>query len=875
MVNWERTAQFSYRCMQKLRELFVSGLIILLPVHAVAATAHYKVGVFDNRPIIFEQSPGHYAGISVDLLDSIEAQEDIKFDYVYGAWKDVLGKLEDGEIDLIVGIAYTPERAENFDYTRETLLNNWGVVYRKPSVAITSLADLKGKRVAMMDRSVHSRVFKELMDKFQFNFTEVKAPTYLAAMKAVEDGEADAAVINRVISLLNAPDYSVVDTGIIFNPVEVRFATLKARHPALLALIDKYLAEEKQDPASAYNRSLSKWLTVSPKTHFPAWLLYVSGVVVFILLFLAFSNYLIRKQVAKRTMELTESETRFRQLADNINEIFWIGTPDWRQMLYVSPAYERLWGQKVESLYANPMLWLESIHPDDRAAVRDDLQKKIAGDLSDPAFPEYRIFTESGETLWISARAYPIRDKHGNITRIAGIAEDITNRKAAEASIKFLAHHDPLTKLMNRFAFENELVQLIEDSPNNNHQHALLYIDLDQFKVVNDTCGHGAGDKMLARLGKLLNDAVESHGMIARLGGDEFGVIIKDANLARAKQISQEILDTIKDFRFVVADKKFSVGASIGLVMIDTDQLSKVDLLSAADMACYAAKERGRNRIHVFTHDDTEMLQRRREMQWVSRINNALEEDRLVLYRQEIRALQKSSSSPVCHEYLVRLLDEDGHLVMPGSFIPAAERFELMPKIDRWVIRKVFAHLKENAGKPSGEKSSPVAFINLSGQVFADEHFFKYISAELQNAEIDPRYVCFEITETAAIGNLKEAGDFIRQLRTLGFKFALDDFGTGMSSFSYLQSLQIDFVKIDGVFIKDLLKNPMNIAIVESITKISHQANLEVIAEWIESGEVLENLVQIGVDFGQGFAIGKPVELTAASNVTVLHKKKS
>jgi len=837
---------------------------------SVAEAITIKVGVFDNRPIVFQEAPGQYAGLSIDVLESIAKQEDLKLQYIHGSWKTVLSYLETGEIDLLVGIAHTTERTKIFDYTNETLINNWGVVYRNPSISISSLADLQGKRVALMTRSIHARVFKQLMNKFQFKFEAVEVPTYLSALQAAEQGEADAAVINRVISLLNASKHDIIETSIIFNPVEVRFAAPKGKHKKLLSTIDRYIFAQKQDINSPYHKSLNKWLSPNHRTKIPDWVTYATGVAILILIILGISNYLIRRQVATRTAELSESELRFRQLTEAINEVFWIGSPDWQQIYYVSPAYEVLWGHKRESLYANPSLWFDSVHPDDKKKVSSEIKKKASGDLKDPAFSEYRIITTTGETHWILARAYPIHDEQGKVTRIAGIAEDITSRKKYDEKINFMAHHDPLTQLKNRYAFEKELVCLMREKKNNGSQHALLYIDLDQFKIVNDTCGHTAGDKMLAKLANLLHITVGTNGIIARLGGDEFGVILHNTTLAEAKILSQELLDSIKTFRFLWQDKRFSVGASIGLVMINDDQLNELDLLSAADMACYAAKERGRNRVHIYTHDDADLLQRHGEMQWVSRINQALEDDRFVLHRQMIRPLQTTQSDVQHYEYLVRLLDEQGNLVLPNSFLPAAERFELMLRLDRWIVSHIFVHLQLTKDCP--DQDDALAFINLSGQVFTDEKFIDFLIKESQLRELDPGRICLEITETAAISNLSEASRFISRLRQEGFKFALDDFGTGMSSFSYLKSLQIDYLKIDGIFIKDLLKDPMNSAIVESVTNIGHKANLKIIAEWVESEEVLDQLISMGVDYGQGYAIDKPTSLPEITQLKLVKK---
>jgi len=824
-----------------------------------------RVGLFDNQPIVFQTAPGEYTGLSLDLLQSVAEQENWQLDYVFSPFKEMLNKLESGNVDLVVGIAYSQQRAKRYDFTRETLINNWGTVYRSPNMNITSLADLQGKRIALTTGTTHAQAFRDIMSRFQFSFEIVKVAHYRDGMRAVQQGQADATVINRVISLLHADDYGLLETGIIFNPVEVRYATLKGKGSKLLAAIDKQLAAQKQDESSVYYQSLEHWLQTGSATRLPQWLLVVVVIAAIILLVLIVSNLLIRKQVAARTAELSQSELRFRQLAENINEIFWISSPDWQQMYYISPTFETVYNQSREALYANPMLWLENAHPDDREFLLEDLKKKVAGELDDPAFPEFRIVNDTG-IRWIHARAYPVRDDRGEITRIVGIAEDITERKQAHETIDFMAHHDPLTRLTNRFAFEKSLIRLTEIDQPQNRSHALMYIDLDQFKIINDTCGHAAGDQMLIDLTKLLLNTVADRGILARLGGDEFGLLLKDCSLQQAKQMAQLLLDTIKAFRFDWNGQEFSVGASIGLVMFNDNQLPRAELLSAADMACYAAKETGRNRLHVYSQDDAQLLQRHGEMQWVNRLRAALEDNRFVLFRQNIKPLQPDNQHSSCAEFLFRMVDENGNIVLPGSFIPAAERFEMMPQLDRWVVSHVIARLAEERQTGQRDKNNAVAFINLSGQIFNDDHFIPFILQQLQHHNIEPSSICLEITETAAISSLDKAISFIKQLRDQGFHFALDDFGSGMSSFSYLKFLPVDYLKIDGVFIRDLLLDPMNTAIVDAITQIGHAANLKVIAEWVEDKAMLSKLADMGIDFAQGYAIDRPAQVSDHSS---------
>ncbi len=429
------------------------------------------------------------------------------------------------------------------------------------------------------------------------------------------------------------------------------------------------------------------------------------------------------------------------------------------------------------------------------------------------------------------------------------------DHQKAEATIRHMAFHDHLTGLANRTHFEERLAGLLEDAREWQSHHALLYLDLDQFKVVNDTCGHLAGDQMLKQLALLLREHVRESDTLARLGGDEFGILLEGCSIERAQQIAQQCLKALNDFRFSWAGKSFAIGGSIGLVAITDASPSAQDLMRNADMACYAAKDLGRNRVQTYSDEDHELLRRRHEMQWVARINWALEHERFVLFRQRIEALGQAEGDS-CSEILIRLRDENGALVAPGAFLPAAERYNLAPAIDRWVVRNLLRLLKGGVAAPAS-----VFFVNISGATLNDEGFFDFLRTELRDAGLPPSMLCLEITETAAIANLSRAVQFIESIRAEGCHFALDDFGAGLSSFSYLKSIPVDYLKIDGAFVRDILDDPMDYAIVESINRIGHVVGIKTIAEFVETQAVREKLTALGLDYAQGFGIHRPEPL--------------
>lgn len=437
-------------------------------------------------------------------------------------------------------------------------------------------------------------------------------------------------------------------------------------------------------------------------------------------------------------------------------------------------------------------------------------------------------------------------------------AENRRAHQAAEATIRHLAYHDSLTGLVNRAEFERRLNAAVGGAREAGETHALLYIDLDQFKLVNDTCGHLAGDELLRRLAQRLQRGIRESDTLARLGGDEFGVLLKNCPLERAQRIAQGMLDSIKAYRFLWEQRTFNAGASIGLVCVAGEEDAHT-LLSLSDMACYAAKDRGRNRVHIYSEGDKELNLRRGEMQWIQRLHAAIANQGLMLYRQRIQALQGGVSH---NELLLRMRGDNGEVITPEQFIPAAERYSLMPEIDRWVIRTACEQLQ--ALRQINSQAEPVAtFINLSATSLSDDGLMEYIREQLQRHSISPASIGFEITETAAIADFDCARTLIRALRECGCRVALDDFGTGMSSFAYLKSLEVDFIKIDGSFVCTMLEDQMDGAIVEAVNSIGHIAGIQTIAEFVESNAILQQLSALGVDFAQGWAVEHPRPFTA------------
>ncbi len=507
-----------------------------------------------------------------------------------------------------------------------------------------------------------------------------------------------------------------------------------------------------------------------------------------------------------------------------------------------------LLGYTRQDLQQGKLKWTEITPPELLHLDENAMKESAVGDFFTPFEKEY--FHKDGHRIPVIVGGSRFK---ANPDEYIVFIVDISERKRIEEKLSYQATHDALTGLINRHEFERRAERTISTAQAGKGEHALCYMDLDQFKVVNDTCGHSAGDELLRQLGHVLQDAVRNRDTLARLGGDEFGVLMEHCTLDQAQRVANELQHIVQDFQFFWEGQSFRIGVSIGLVAITETTPSLTELLKQADAACYMAKDLGRNRIQVYRPEDTELAQRYGEMQWVARINRALEENRFTLYAQSIVPLDKSTDKH--YELLLRMVDEHGETIPPGAFLPAAERYNIMDKLDAWVVENAFALM---ASHPAFVEQIHFISINLSGQSLTNDTFLDLVIAQIKASKIDAGKICFEVTETAAISNLSAATTFISTLRGLGCRFALDDFGSGLSSFGYLKNLPVDYLKIDGMFVKDMVDDPIDRAMVKSINDIGHVMGMKTIAEFVENDQIKSMLTAIGVDYAQGYGIGKP-----------------
>ncbi len=523
---------------------------------------------------------------------------------------------------------------------------------------------------------------------------------------------------------------------------------------------------------------------------------------------------------------------------------------------YMNPSAERISGVSIDHAMGKHCRNVFQVSDERTNAPIKDIVLRCLNTRSDCLHLDHNLLLRpDGSEVAVKITAAPMHDKQRQVTGVVIVFHDVTEMRTMARKLNYQASHDSLTGLINRREFEVRLAEAVDRSTIDRSENVLIYMDLDQFKIVNDSCGHAAGDELLKQVATLFQSRVRESDTLARIGGDEFAVLLHHCPVTKAQLIANAFLADIQDHKFFWDNRHFGIGVSIGMVVIDGATVSDRDVLGKADAACYVAKDRGRNRIQLFKDTDGEMLEHRGNMRWVNEINAAFDEHRFVLFIQEIAPLLAGTTCSHA-EFLIRMRDRDGSIILPGQFLPAAERYGLMRAIDKWVVQTVFTELAVLARqKLLGRK---IYSINLSGDTLSDPAMLQFITDQVGAGDFPAENICFEITETAAISNLGDVTRFMSRLQAQGVKFALDDFGSGLSSFAYLKELKVDFLKIDGSFVRDIVDDPVDYELVSTIHQIGKLMNIQTIAEFVESAAIFDKLASIGVDYVQGYHVSKP-----------------
>lgn len=727
------------------RIVFHAALIWLLSISmgwAAPDRIVVRVGVFDNPPIVSAIRGVPPEGIAIDMIRLVAEKEHWGLVYVPDTWDNLIERLDKGEIDLLVGIAYNDERAKHYQFSKQSLIGNWGMVFRNTESGVRSLPDLEGKRVALMHSSTHSKALIELSTRFNAPFTPVYVDTYAEVLEAVAEKQVDAGVVNRVFAALHAHHPGLVVTDIVFNPVFVHYAAPKQASPALLAALDRHLAALKADPHSAYYDSLQKWLEATSSSRVPSWLPWTAAAVgsLFVLV-LTIAGFL-RFQVRRQTTELQ--------------------------------------------------------------ARADQLQVEIE------------------------------------------------QRKQAQHHLNQLAYFDGLTRLPNREGFNVELQQALADIQGTEGRLALMFIDVDRLKNVNDGLGHGAGDLLLQQIAIRLQSVLRPHDHLSRFGGDEFVIIVSGVDESSdAELVATRLLQSLALPIDIGATQIYS-SASIGIALYPDDATSVETLLKHADTAMYQAKAQGGNRFLFYQAQQTTRVIERLTLD--TRLRQALERDELVLHYQPVIRLDDQRIVGV--EALVRWNDPERGLVMPGEFISAAEDTGLIVPLGEWVLEAGCAQLR--AWQLAGKAEGMTVAINVSTRQFEGQRLVKSVEQALGRSGLAPEYLELEITENVMLIMNDEVRRSLDALRAMGVRLSLDDFGTGYSSLSYLKQLPFHTLKIDQTFVSKLPGKIGDTQLVTTILALAKGLDLEVVAEGIETEAQFMFLREQGCEYGQGYLMSRP-----------------
>jgi diguanylate cyclase (GGDEF)-like protein/PAS domain S-box-containing protein len=571
-------------------------------------------------------------------------------------------------------------------------------------------------------------------------------------------------------------------------------------------------------------------------------------------------EHVVQRRIAEDA--LYESEQRFRALYDDTPSMFFTldgeGT-----ILSVNAFGANYLGYEVGDLCWTSFL---DLYPEDQ---RPHVMRNLEAALTEKDVRRWEAckVSKNDTPVWVRVTTRHVATgRDGGVLLV--VCEDVSEVHTLSEELSYQTTHDTLTRLLNWKEFERRLASVLRRTRNEPMESALCFLDLDRFRVINDSCGHRAGDELLRQIAVLLQQHVRTGDTLSRLGGDEFALLMEGCSIDDARKVAAKLHESIEQFRFVWEGQTMSVAVTIGVVAINEFSASVEQVMSAADSACYTAKKEGRNRYKVYREDDAVIARHQGEIQWVGRIQRALEDRRFVLYYQPILPVDRSSRRRSHGEILLRMMGEDGQIILPGAFMPAAERYHLITRIDQWVVRESLRWLGE---QPLLLEASEFWAINLSGQSLGSPGMLEFIIEQMEISAVPAEKLCFEVTETSAIANFARAGDFIERLRDRGCRFALDDFGTGVSSLAYLKILPVDLIKIDGMFIRDIARDDVDAVSVRSIAEIAHASGKLTVAEFVETEEIDGKLKALGIDFAQGFFHGKPRPLADLASLAERH----
>jgi diguanylate cyclase (GGDEF)-like protein/PAS domain S-box-containing protein len=858
----------------KFLAILLLPCLLLLSLDTVSgnytASPPIKVGLEQNPPLSFINGQGKADGILIDLLKYVADKEGWQLEYIPNSFDKCLESLKNEEIDLMATIAYTKERAELYDFNGVNVVANWGQLYLPKSSSVQSYFDLAGKQIAVASQDSHQQTFRTMMEQFGIKAHYLPVENFEVIFQMLANKQIDAGVVGRFYALQNEGRFQdIKPSQIIFNPIEVHYAAPKGKHHDLLATIDKHLQLLQADKSSFYFQSLERWLGLMSNKGLPRWVSIITFVCASLVIILCIFNVTLRYRIKNRTrhleLEIQErakaeeaahaSEHRYRELVENANCIILRMNCD-GTVSFFNEFAEHFFGFSQEEIIGRHVIG--TIVPERDSANRDLRQmiKQIC--LNPEAFVgnENENIRKNGQRVWISWNNKPLTSLTGELESILSIGQDITYRKKYEAQLLHLASHDALTNLPNRTLLCDRIAQSILNAERQKQGLAILLLDLDNFKMVNDTIGHPKGDLLLKAVSLRLQSLLGQVDTVARLGGDEFVIVRNDfIDNKDTARLAEEIIRLFTS-PFAIDGHEIFVSISMGIALYPNDGHTVDILLRYADVAMYHAKNQGKNNYQFFTHNINQYLHKRMEIE--NQLRRALERDEFQLYYQpqidtDLRAISGM-------EALLRWQPTDAELVLPADFISILEETGMIVPVGEWILRT--ACLQAKAWIDSGWPPF-IMSINISARQFQQPDLDMKIIHILQETGLSPQLLCLELTESVIMQNIEEVIRKMHRLRDVGVRLSIDDFGTGYSSLSYLQRMPINQLKIDRSFISNTLSFENNNIIVDTILNMARCLNMETIAEGVETELQLNSLIGQNCNQIQGYYFSKPLPADA------------
>jgi polar amino acid transport system substrate-binding protein len=810
-----------------------------------------RIGYFDTHPLSFRNAQGEPDGLIIDILNEVAASRNIQVDWVYDDFPNQITHIQNGQIDVLVSLAYSEERARYMDYAEMNFTNVWGQVFLPSNSDVESLFDLSGKTVALLANGINGQNFMKQCELFEVECQAVYGNSYQAIFAMVAAGEADAAVSNNMVGAEFQSQHDLLASSIVFNPFKVYITKPLGADPAFLNLYDEKMRAWKDDPDSFYYQARLKWTHQNNQDSIPYWILYtLLGLFVFALVAMV-AAVLFKRQVNRRVTELSQREVQLNQIINIVPHMIYANDYQGKFILANDFACDFFGIDRNQVEQENIYTILKT--------SRNFANLIAYTTSSNPFNTEIEARNCRGEPVSLMMSKVPYSGRNDKEPAVVTVGVDISQTKQYEEEIEYLANHDALTGLPNRMLLSDRLKSSLARAEQFKHVGAILYIDLDNFKNINDSQGHKVGDKLIKKVATMLKKTVNPGDTIARLGGDEFVIEIPelDHDLTTAEQQAVDVAERITSQLkkpIIIEDKQYNITASVGVVIYPRDGHRQSILIQRADTAMYEAKFNGRNRIQVFEKGLEAKVKKQHQLENDLRL--ALQNKEIVMVYQPIVAAD--SLKMVGTEILLRWHHPVRGTIMPADFIPIAESAQLILEIGYWTIEKACQQII------SWLETTDTPFfvaINLSVIQFRDRHFLSRITDMVNEYNIPRNYLEFEVTESILLSESTRSIEVINQLKLLGIRLSIDDFGTGYSSFDYIRKLPLDKIKIDKSFIEEIPHDSNSETIVKTILNMAHEMNLEVVAEGVENKEQMDFLRKHKCQFFQGYLFSKPKEV--------------